>query len=280
MNGCHGHSRLLSRHSFRGALVCDTAVHVGTGDRTDVFATSDMPVARDGAGRPYIPGSSFRGAFRAGLESLLRGLEGGDSPVRVCDPLRQEGTAEPSCSERVRAKRQQKKSLTEDLAFRLAWDESCPVCRIFGHSFLASRVWIGDLKLSTQPDKAQTYLRDGVGLDRDLRSAAKGILYNFEAVPADARFDLRLEVENAEDHELGLLLTGLGLFEDGFIGIGGKRARGLGMASIRDLLVTRKVAGDFFRAGEEAAAAGAALDPKALAACRRRAHEHYVEGRH
>ena len=278
MSGIYGHSRLVSRHSLRGVLICETAIHVGTGDRTDILAASDMPVARDGTGRPYIPGSSFRGGLRAGLESLLRGLENSETKKRVCDPLRQEGTAEPSCSERVRAKRQQEKNLTEDGAFRLAWDESCPICRIFGHSFLASRLWIGDLKLDTSAHKTGTYLRDGVGIDRDLRSAAKGILYNFEAVPADARFDLRLELENAEKYELGLLLTGLGLFQDGFIGIGGKQARGLGMANIRDLVVTRKGANDFFTVGDQPSV-GSDLNAEALVECRQQAHEHYVKGR-
>ncbi len=39
------HSRLTERYTLRGELVCETAVHVGTGAFPDVRAASDMPVA-------------------------------------------------------------------------------------------------------------------------------------------------------------------------------------------------------------------------------------------
>ncbi len=273
----YGHSRLESRHVLCGELICETAVHVGSGGSTDVLATTDMPVARDGAGRPYIPGSSFRGSFRSGLESLLRGLNGRQAGLRVCDPLQKMGGEadgnDKSCGNRILERREKEPQLSEEGAFRIAWDNSCEICRLFGNSFLASRVWIGDLRLLTDSGQAATYLRDGVGLDRDLRSVAQAVLYNFEAVAAGARFELRLEVENAADHELGLILTGLSLFENGFLGIGGKRARGLGMAKVESSTLVRFSVADFFdqTGGRELAA-------EDLDGLRRSARTHYLEG--
>ncbi len=133
----HGHSRLGNRYTLRAALVCETALHVGSGGANDVLATSDMPVARDGNGRPYIPGSSFRGALRAGLESLLLGLGREQEKLRVCDPLQKVGadapeTLEKSCSSRIQAEREgiredpeQPPELTEERAFEIAWRNSC-----------------------------------------------------------------------------------------------------------------------------------------------------------
>ncbi len=285
----HGHSRLENRYALRGEVVCDSAVHVGTGSTSDVQATSDMPVARDGSGHPYIPGSSFRGALRSGLEALLRGL--GDH-VEVCDPLARDlsgedsatdtgDDAELSCSARIHNLREAERekvensdraALSEERSFKIAWNRSCEVCRLFGNTFLASRLWIADLQLASDPAEVPTTLRDGVGLDRDLRTAAKGILYNFEAVPAGACFGLRMEIENAQEHELGLLLTGLDLFGHGVLGLGGKRARGLGLASVSVGSLARWQAEDFFNGGE-----GKQLEARAFDALRAAARAHYVE---
>lgn len=244
MSAAPSHARLDARWTFSGHLVGTTALHVGTGSETSGLSPSDLPIARDGRGRPYVPGSSFRGALRAGLESLLRGLD-----HEVCDPFdRTEGSPTLSCGERTHRRRKDLQDLNESFgeqrAFELAWEESCPICQLFGHLFLASRVWIGDLRLVESSDGA-SYVRDGVGLDRDLRSAAKGILYNFEALPPGARFELALEVDNPRDWEVGLLLAGLDLVGDGYIRVGGKSARGLGRAEVEGLVLQRRTARSF-----------------------------------
>lgn len=265
------HDRLVRRVSVAGELETDGALHIGTGSGGGGVEASDMPVARNGHGRPYVPGSSFRGSLRSGLESLLRGLD-----LKVCDPFRREGDGpEVSCSERVarRRKELQKRqaAIDEATAFDLAWEESCEICRLFGHSFLASRLRIADLPLV---GAAPTYVRDGVGIDRDLRSAAGGILYQFEAVPSGARFRLRMEIENPEDHELGLLLVGLDLFTTGARSLGGKSARGLGRVRLPQATWTVRTPDDFFTG-----AAGTVLAAEQLAAYRDQARAHYVEAR-
>jgi CRISPR-associated RAMP protein (TIGR02581 family) len=246
MNDYPSHHALRHRDRISGALLCKSALHIGAGQAADVLTPSDMPLTRDGRGRPYVPGSSFRGVLRSGLESLLRGL--GGEGLRVCDPL----DKEHSCSEEVKRERAKLKpgELTEERSLSLAWGLSCEVCKLFGHSFFASRVRIADLTLVSDLAEAPVYTRDGVGLDRDLRCAAGGILYNFEALSAAARFDLRMEVDNALDHELGLLLTGLDLFKEGFATLGGKSSRGLGAVDITSLRIVRRTARDYLSGGQ------------------------------
>lgn len=261
------HSRLVERFSLEADLVCKTAIHVGAGKAsTDVRAASDLPVVRDGAGSPYIPGSSFRGALRAGLESLLRGVGGRG---KVCDPFSDE-----SCAERIKAAKKDLKpaEVTEPRVFHLAWQESCPICSLFGSTFLASRLWIADLPMK---NSRATYLRNGVGLDRDLRTAAHKVLYDFEAVAAGSRFGLRIDLENPADYEVGLLLTGLELFGQGFLNVGGKRARGLGTASVEELSVRRWTAADFFDPEKQK---GTQPGDAQLDAYRTAARQHYVGG--
>ena len=49
------------RYTLTGTLVCCTPLHVGGfGDDPD----TDLPLARDGRGRCYIPGTSLTGALR------------------------------------------------------------------------------------------------------------------------------------------------------------------------------------------------------------------------
>lgn len=272
MNGPPSHDRLHHRYSLRGAVVFDGAVHVGTGEMGGVLSATDMPVARDGQGLPYLPGSSLRGALRAGVESLLRGLS--RSELRVCDPFDTgEKSQDRSCSERIKDARAERADFKEDEAFTLAWDNSCEVCKLFGSSFLASRVRIADLPLASELDEAPIYVRDGVGLDRDLRTASRRILYSFEAVSVGARFDLKIDFENAEPYEMGLLLVGLDLFKDGLAAVGGKRSRGLGAAGVEDLVVVRKAAEDFFTGS-----AGVELGLQELADFRQAARAHYLEG--
>lgn len=121
------------------------------------------------------------------------------------------------------------------------------------------------------------YLRDGVGLDRDLRTAAKGILYNFEAITSGVRFKLNLDLENPAPHEIGLVLTGLDLFANGFLSVGGKRSRGLGMVSFDDkkLVLRRFRPEDFFDAGKRQ---GAKVSADEMEGFRNEARRYYLEG--
>lgn len=59
---------VVERLVVTGDLVARTALHVG-GLGEDV--TSDMPLARDGAGRFVVPGTSLAGAFRAWCERIF-----------------------------------------------------------------------------------------------------------------------------------------------------------------------------------------------------------------
>jgi hypothetical protein len=106
-------------------------------------------------------------------------------------------------------------------------DLSCWTCRIFGSSWLASKVLIKDLMLD-EGSFYRTEIRDGVGIDRDSGRAADGFKYQFEVVPVGTAFSLEVLVENATEAELGLLWLGIHAFEQGQVLMGGARSRGLG----------------------------------------------------
>lgn len=245
--------KFTSRIVIRGQISAETGLHIGVGSSSLDPSATDSPVIRDAAGRPFIPGSSFKGAFRAHLESLVRGLNRGG--LSACDPLadpcipnkKQNGKlgieelkdeAERQATENGRVNRvKYDEILTEKIL-----SQSCDVCRLFGSPWLASHVMIKDLFVNPEWWVGRVELRDGVGIDRDTETARQGVKYDFEVVPASTRFNLEIVVENADDELLGLLAIGLRELEQGRIALGGKTTRGLG--SVRLELQELEVVGD------------------------------------
>lgn len=204
-----------NRLKLTGALTTLTALRIGAGRATGVKGT-DLPVVRDAIGRPYIPGSSFKGALRASIESLVRGVS--QKPSAACNPINQDEWCLKS---------------PEDLTDEQVEEKTCLVCRMFGSPWLASKVYIRDLLVDKDSWFGQYEVRNGVAIERDTEAAADKKLYDFEVVPAGTRFSCEIIVENATDWELGLLMIGLRPFELGEASLGGARSRGLGVVKIQ-----------------------------------------------
>ncbi len=227
-----------SRLRLMGALRLKTALRIGAG-RAGGAAEIDLPALKDVMGRPYIPGSSFKGALRAHVERLLRGLqerlEGVDNLacLSISKP-EGEGNYEGCLTARmVQDLKVQEKYVEDPQALDdLLWERSCWVCRLFGAPWLASKVWIRDLLVIEDSWLGRYLRRDGVAIDRDTGTAGQRLKYDFEAVPAGVAFDFELVAENATEAEQGLLLLGLRDFERGRVAIGSSRSRGLGWVQL------------------------------------------------
>src|SRR5215469_5675402 len=63
---------LRSRYVFTGKLVMLTALHIGGGRVT--LSSSDSPVVLTPDQKPFIPGSSFKGALRSIVEKIAPSL--------------------------------------------------------------------------------------------------------------------------------------------------------------------------------------------------------------
>jgi CRISPR-associated RAMP protein (TIGR02581 family) len=254
-----------NRLRVTGILHLRTALRIGTG-RSTAAAEVDLPVIKDAAGRPYIPGSSFKGALRAYTEAVLRALDGGRkrdqqkepalSCLSVSKPEKEVPFPEIGCltmqtiQEWSRAYNDDPlKFLREELSYEIKkgeepvpfdqvlLDHTCWACRVFGAPWLASRVLIRDLTVDEATWFGHYQLRDGVALDRDTETASEGKLYQFEAVPAGVRFQFELVADNLQPGEQGLLFLGLRAFERGQVPLGGARSRGLGAVELADVQV-------------------------------------------
>jgi CRISPR-associated RAMP protein (TIGR02581 family) len=197
---------------FDYRLTCRTGLHIGAGKSADL-AGSDLPVMRDGGGRPLIPGSSLRGVLRAGIASFSDAL-------RLDTVL---SRAEASLAD-----------LPAD--FLEGWKTLGLVDRLFGAAAdragafsYGSRLQISD-GLCT--GEVAVELRDGVGIDRETRTARQGVKYDLEVVPAGTCFLGRVRFKNPADYELGLLAQVLWMLDQGLLLLGGKSARGLGWVQV------------------------------------------------
>lgn len=218
-----------SRLTVEGYLVADSALRVGTG-RVSAITGTELPVIRDARGRPFIPGSSFKGALRSHLEALVRGraLQNADMRGFACDPTSSE------CLDADQMQRLKNKYRNDDAGLAEAVAEkSCLICQTFGSPWLASPVRVRDLPVVADEWFGQFQVRDGVAIDRDKGTVAVGP-YDYEVVPAGTRFELRITAENLADWQRGMLWLGLRALERGDVPLGGFTSRGLGWVRLDD----------------------------------------------
>lgn len=242
------HSRLV----ICGTLTLRTGLRVGAGRDTEAQSGADVPVVKLADGSPYIPGSSFKGAWRAFTEALLRGIARPGQNLACISVPRDETTLHPdvcltsalvtglknsASSPQAWSKIVGPKRAAEIEGLKLL-DEvirqlSCRACRLFGAPWLASKVWVKDLSLSTDwRGLVRPAVRDGVAIDRDKGTAADKQKYTYEVVPEETPFDLEIIVQNGDDTELGLAWLGLTAFQREMIPLGGARSRGLGWCEL------------------------------------------------
>ncbi|MFN7963391.1 MAG: RAMP superfamily CRISPR-associated protein [Thermoanaerobaculia bacterium] len=112
--------------------------------------------------------------------------------------------------------------------------------RLFGRVALAkgehsysSRLQLSDLLLEAGEEEAVVVeLRDGVGIERETRTAGNSVKYDLEVVPAGTRFRGRVRFKNPWDYEIGALAQALWMLDQGLLLLGGKSARGLGWMQV------------------------------------------------
>jgi CRISPR/Cas system CSM-associated protein Csm3 (group 7 of RAMP superfamily) len=83
MNAYLWHDQLHSRYRIAGQLLVKTPLRISSGVASD---ETDAPFILDSAKRPYVPGTSLRGAVRAELERVIGGV-GSSCGLKTCTLL-------------------------------------------------------------------------------------------------------------------------------------------------------------------------------------------------
>ncbi len=236
---------LRNRYLFEGTLEMQTALHIGGGKIT--LSSSDSPVVLTPEQKPFIPGSSFKGALRSAVEKIVPGLPGFSTCalIELSDKEIEERHARnkticPTARQReiAQLRRNPPKGKTAKDVLYEAIADLCDTCLLFGSPFTAARLNVSDLYMPDEEWSGMVQIRDGVAIDRDTEKARDGLKYDFEVVPASAKFKLEILLENATKRDLQLLCVGLSEYANRFGVVGGKRSRGLGVAQLESLQVS------------------------------------------
>jgi CRISPR-associated RAMP protein (TIGR02581 family) len=207
--------RLKNRYLFKGIVILDTALHIGSGQSS--FET-DALVIKDAHEKPYIPGSSFKGTLRSTVERMVPNIPG----LKTCALIEGADCATVNNDKMDQFKRRLK---GEDKGDPL--ELVCDTCKVFGSTVIASKVKIPDLYVS-EPYIGLFERRDGVGIDRDTETAAEGAKFDYEVVSSQTGFEFEMICENFDKQDKFLLALGLREMESKMVSLGGNTSRGLG----------------------------------------------------
>lgn len=198
---------LYSRLHLCGTLVTQSPLHVG-GHGEDV--DTDLPLARDGAGLLYIPGTSLAGALRRWCEMAF------DDPSKPYD----EGCQPTEQLWGYQDRRPNKENESQ-----------------------ASFVMVEDAVIENA-DSVVVEVRDHAGVDREYGAAAEHIKYDRAILPRGIRLNLRLtvEIENQKkrNQALAMLAALKHALKAGEVRLGAAKTRGLGHVKLTDANLTEQ----------------------------------------
>lgn len=223
---------LERRYLFTGILGLESGVHVGSG--WTVGSPSDNPVIRTPDGLPFIPGSSFKGAFRSTVEKLALA-----TGLSTCALLEGQGCIGAQGHEQ-QGFNSRWQNRTRDSDYLAAVNQGlCDTCKLFGSPYVASRIIFADLMPHDADRLAASMIeiRDGVAIDRDSEKAVDRLKYDYEVVASAQTFQVSITLDSPTDTDLALTCLGVSEFVAGLGHVGGKRSRGLGACKIERLAI-------------------------------------------
>jgi len=221
------------RYLFTGKLILKTGLHIGSG--WSVGGLSDKPIIRTVDGRPFVPGSSFKGAFRSTVEKLAATIG-----VSSCGLMENQGCIGAQGQEQRDFNKLRKDADWSDVQLMKELTKNlCSTCQLFGSPYTASAITFSDM-LPPSDDKLadkMIQVRDGVAIDRDSEKAVDQLKFDYEVVAPAQTFALKIWLDDPSDLDVGLTCLGLNEFVSGFGFIGGNRSRGLGNCQIEGLTI-------------------------------------------
>ena len=202
--------------SLCGTLRAVSGLHVG-GDSERKDGTLVTSVVRDDKGRPFVPGSTLKGAIRSQAQVGIKTFtDAAKSAVWACDF--------PESLD------------NESLSFCLRGSHAsgpCALCQLFGSTVNPSRFFARDLPLCDEWSESLMQHRATLGVSRRFRRGVEGSGRRIEVVPPGLSFGFEILVSEPLDWELGLIFWVIESLGKGFGRLGGGRRLGLGHVSLQ-----------------------------------------------
>jgi len=226
-----------NRWEITGKINLETPLRIGGGQNAGTYSLSQAPVllsynAESQTSEPFIPGSSLKGVLRSSAERIVRTFNKNMSCVSVGD----KNHDKVLCGE-------------------------CITCSIFGSGSkgTGAKIRVLDCHLSNgarlgnvlddRPHCATKYkqvnglyeiLTKTKNINKKTIEVPKINLRFEELVVANISFDINIRIDNADEHEVGLVLLALEEFNCKRSHLGGGASRGHGFVDISDINVTVK----------------------------------------
>ncbi len=205
--------RLVVLTRVTGNLINKTPLRIGVGREAPLGSAVDLAPLKirfaDGRTSPYIPGSSLKGVLRSLAESIAS--------------AQGYPTHSPWDFERVEEEEKN--------------HNYCVICGIFGSTKLASHVRVYD---AYPEGYASTFVKTGVGINRDFRGVQYGILYTEEQVIPGVRWSFKMDVVNIHvfpeplDERGRLLRQVIDMLVKGAVQVGARRTVGYGLVELKN----------------------------------------------
>jgi len=179
-----------------GKVKISSPFHIGSGETIPQpdRPDTDIPIKLNSDGKPYLPATSIGGLLRGTAANLVASLNGWSN----YDVYSLFGTE----------REKEEANLNHPSRLRL-------------HDAQVEAKW-----------NRMTWVRDGVGIDRQRASARAGALYNYEVVPAGQEFSLCIELRDGSDRDKQLLALTLDALQQLPTAIGARGNSGLGSLSV------------------------------------------------
>jgi len=230
-------SPFINRYRITGALTTKSPLHIGNGmprpadgAEKKLCGSEEMEqisdVVRDFDDKPYLPGSSLKGAMRMYLLHIFQGFS---ANIATNNDWHDENWIGEDSDQAAKNKKLQ--------------GEGSMLEKLFGTAIHAGKIDFWDAPLAGKAadnadfngkkgwsDKRQTYFTQSVAIDPMTGAAEAHKLYSFDLVPEGARFSFNITGQNLSDEELGLLYFGLHAFNSEIypVTLGAMGGRGFG----------------------------------------------------
>lgn len=220
------------RWQITAKLSLITPLRIGGGQNAGAYSMSQTPVllsydnSTDTA-EPYIPGSSLKGVLRSNVERIIRTFNNNYACIGVGD---------------------KKKEMV------LCGDEKCMTCSIFGSQKSGASIRVQDAHLSSSTGKTglledRPHCATSYRINRntelyeivvDKKKKPKTGLRTEEVVVKNTSFDITINLDNATEQDVGMIVLALNEFNNRRCYLGGGASRGYGFADVSRLNVTHK----------------------------------------
>lgn len=179
-------SKITKRTVVNVCITTEEPVHVGSGKDAGVSSV-DLPIVRDAAGKPVIPGSSIKGMFRAHFSRIVGSLD--DASMNALNIRRTAGNLKDIEKEFLKGSRENREEIIEK--------SLGTIDKLFGISGLAAAIVFTDATVESKTVVTRKHVRIDPNTDR----AMKGALFDLEAVPDMAKFKFTIVFDTITDEE-------------------------------------------------------------------------------